>query len=70
MALNLEHRDLSVSVLVEDFLPNIKKQVEDNVVGYVEQPLDKFRLQPHSLRNYKQKYHLTNLVFTRPERWL
>ena len=32
---NLEHRDLSIYISVEDRLHNIKKQTEDNIVGWV-----------------------------------
>lgn len=31
--LNLEHRNLFISILVEDAIPDIQKQIEDNVVG-------------------------------------
>lgn len=29
-----------VSILVEDLFPDIKKQIENNVVGWLSQPLD------------------------------
>lgn len=37
--LNRESRSLWISILVEDLLPDIKKQIEDNVFGLVVQPL-------------------------------
>ena len=37
-ALNVEHKNILISILVEDLLPNIKKQTENNVVGGVGQP--------------------------------
>lgn len=41
IALNLEHRNLLVSILGKDFPPDLKKQIE---VGWVVSPL---KLQPH-----------------------
>lgn len=39
--LNLEYKKLLISMLVEDVLPDIKKQIKHNVIGWwVEQPLD------------------------------
>ena len=40
IALNLEHKNLLISILVEDLLPDIKKQIGDNIVGRMCQPLD------------------------------
>ena len=37
-ALNLEHKILLIFILAEDLLPDIKKQTENNVVGWVGQP--------------------------------
>ena len=39
-ALNLEHKTLLISILVENLLPDIKKQTEDNIAGWLGQPLD------------------------------
>lgn len=39
-ALNLEHGNLLISVLAENLLPDIKKQIEHNVVGWLGQLLD------------------------------
>ena len=39
-ALNIEHSNLWISILVEELLPDIKKQIEDNVVGWWGQSLD------------------------------
>lgn len=38
--LNLEYKQLLISMLVEDVLPDIKKQIKHNVIGWVGQPLD------------------------------
>lgn len=53
-ALNLEHRNLLISILVGNLLPDIKKQTADNIVGWVDQPMMSFKLQPNSLRNWEQ----------------
>jgi len=34
IALYLEDRNLLISILAEDLLPDLKKQIEDNVVGW------------------------------------
>lgn len=52
-ALNLECRNFSVSILVEDLPPGLRKQSEDNVVGWMGQPMMSFKFQPNSLRNLK-----------------
>lgn len=52
--LNLKHRDILLPIIVDDFLPDIKKQIEDNVVGWV----GSFRLQPNSLRNRKLVFQI------------
>lgn len=39
-ALSLEHKDLLISILLEHFLLDIKKQIEDNVLGWMVQALD------------------------------
>lgn len=38
--LDLEHKNLLVSILVEDLLLDIQKQIENNVVGWVGQPFE------------------------------
>lgn len=42
-ALNLEHKNLVISILVEDLLPDKKKQIEASVVRWAVQPLDTFK---------------------------
>ena len=39
-ALNLKHRNLSNSILVERLFPDIKKRTENNVVGWAGQHFD------------------------------
>lgn len=41
-------------ILVGDLLLGLKKQTEDNVIGWVGQPMISFKFQPNSLRNFKQ----------------
>lgn len=38
--LNLEHRNLLISILVGNLLPDIKKQIEENVFGWAGLTLD------------------------------
>lgn len=40
MDLNLEHRNLLISILVGNLLPDIKKQIEENVFGWAGLILD------------------------------
>lgn len=42
--LNKEHRNFLISILIEDLLPDIKKQVENNVDGWVSALIFKFQL--------------------------
>lgn len=39
-ALNIEHRNLSISILVGSLLPDIMEQIKNNIVGWVGQPLN------------------------------
>lgn len=39
-ALNLEHNTLLISILVENLLPDMRKQTEDNIVGWLGQPFE------------------------------
>ena len=40
IGLDLEHRNLLISILVEDLLPDIKKQTENNAVRWEGQPFE------------------------------
>ena len=50
-ALNPEHRNLLIYMIVGNPIPDIKKQTEDNIAGWMEQPMVSFKLQSHSLKN-------------------
>lgn len=39
IALNTEHRSLLISILVGNRLSDTKKQIEDNVIRWVDQPV-------------------------------
>ena len=62
--LNTEYRNLLITILVINLL-NIKRQIKDNVVGWVSQPMMSFSLQSNYLRNWEQMSYLTNLCKTR-----
>ena len=66
-ALNLEHRNLFIFILVENILYDQNKETENNVVVWVDQPVTLFKLQPNSLKSLKNGTCLTNLAFTRTE---
>lgn len=65
-ALNPEHRNLLISILVGNIFPDMKKQIEDNVVGWVDQPMMSFKLQSQFLEKLKATV-LMLLVFAKPE---
>ena len=73
-ALNLEHRNLLISILVEDLLADIKKQIEHNVVGWLGQLLDIIQVTTQFFEKLTTNSFscicLTNLVITRTEMWL
>ena len=52
-ALNLEHGNLLISVLVEDLLPDIKKQSEEKVVGWLGQYLDIIQVATQFFEEFK-----------------
>lgn len=41
---NPEHRNLLIPILVEDFPPNVKMQIEEKLVGWLGQSLDAMRI--------------------------
>ena len=54
-----------ISILVGN-LPDIKKQIKYNVVGWAGQPLDNIQ----AVTQFKKKKIIKNWVFTKPEIWL
>ena len=69
VVLNLEYRNLLISILVED-LPVIKNQTEDNVVGWMSQSLD-IQVATQFFEELKTTVLvLKNRVFTGTEVWI
>ena len=51
--LNLRHRDLLIPLLVEDFPSHLKKQIEENIVGWMDLPLDVILVAIHVFEELK-----------------
>lgn len=67
-ALNLEHGNLLIFILAENLLPDVKKQIEDNVVGWVGQSLDILQVATQYFEELNQPHcFLTNRDFIRTE---
>lgn len=60
-ALNLEHRALLISFLAEDLLSDIKKQIEDDVVGQTGWNLDIIQV---AIQFFSEELNTTVLSYT------
>lgn len=68
--LRLEHRNLLIFIFIGN-PPDVKKQIEDNIVGWEGQPPDIIQVATQFFEELKNNCtYITNLVFIRTEIWL